>query len=58
MNRKRGDYCRVKLEGATEERQGCYSETGGYILTWIVILSVDGGDTIAKVKLLISPFLR
>ncbi len=28
------------------------------ILTWIVILSVYGADTIAEVKLLISPFLR
>jgi hypothetical protein len=30
----------------------------GSILTWIVILSVYGADTIAEVKLLISPFLR
>jgi hypothetical protein len=29
----------------------------GSILTWIVILSVYGADTIAEVKLLISPFL-
>jgi hypothetical protein len=30
----------------------------GFILAWIVILSVYGADTIAEVKLLISPFLR
>ncbi len=30
----------------------------GSILVWIVILSVYGADTIAEVKLLISPFLR
>jgi hypothetical protein len=30
----------------------------GSILAWIVILSVYGADTIAEVKLLISPFLR
>ncbi len=30
----------------------------GSILTWIVILSVYGADTIAEVKLQISPFLR
>jgi hypothetical protein len=30
----------------------------GSVLTWIVILSVFGADTIAEVKLLISPFLR
>ncbi len=29
----------------------------GFILAWIVILSVYSGGTIAKVKLLISPFL-
>ncbi len=28
----------------------------GSLLTWIVILSVYGGETIAEVKLLISPF--
>jgi hypothetical protein len=27
-------------------------------LAWIVILSVHGADTIAEVKLMISPFLR
>ncbi len=30
----------------------------GSILAWIVILSVYGADTIAEVKLLISPLLR
>jgi hypothetical protein len=30
----------------------------GSILAWIVILSVYGADTIAEVKLLISPFLH
>jgi hypothetical protein len=30
----------------------------GSILAWIVILSVYGANTIAEVKLLISPFLR
>jgi hypothetical protein len=29
-----------------------------FILAWIVILSVYGADTIAKVKSLIDPFLR
>jgi hypothetical protein len=33
-------------------------QTRGSILAWIVILSVYGADTIAEVKLLISPFLR
>jgi hypothetical protein len=30
----------------------------GSILTWIVILSVYGADTMAEVRLLVSPFLR
>jgi len=30
----------------------------GSILAWVVILSVQGADTIAEVKLMISPFLR
>ncbi len=30
----------------------------GTILAWIVIMSVYDADTIAEVKLLISPFLR
>ncbi len=30
----------------------------GSILEWIVIFSVNGADSIAEVKLLISPFLR
>jgi hypothetical protein len=34
-----------------------YIQRQGSILTWIVILSVYGADTIAEVKLLISPFL-
>jgi hypothetical protein len=35
-----------------------YIQRRGSILAHIVILSVYGADTIAEVKLLISPFLR
>jgi hypothetical protein len=43
-----------------EERVGYWADIQrqGSILVWIVILSVYGADTIAEVKLLISPFLR
>ncbi len=42
------------------ERVGYWADIQrqGSILAWIVILSVYGADTIAEVKLLISPFLR
>ncbi len=54
------------LKSNGDESSGPYVATGQYwadiqrrdsILTWIVIFSVYGADTIAEVKLLISPFL-
>jgi hypothetical protein len=38
--------------------QGFYLETGMHIGLEPIVLSVHGADTIAEVKLLISPFLR
>jgi hypothetical protein len=53
-----GEQCTVVLALIVTEPAWADIQRLGSILAWIVILSVYGADTIAEVKLSISPFMR